>query len=76
MGMGIPMEDDVKDVRKKCRALLRAMEAQERLGNALEVWTENLLPAINILGNDGLDDQTFSTTFRDFAAIQHLFLVP
>ena len=67
--MGIPTEDNVKDVRKKCRALLRAMEAQEKLGNALEAWTENLLPAINILGNDGLDDQTFSTTFRDFSAV-------
>ena len=74
--MGVPTEDDVKDVRKKCRALLKAMEAQERLGSALEAWTENLLPAINILGNDGLDDETFSTTFRDFAAVQHLFLVP
>ena len=74
--MGVPTEDDVKDVRKKCRALLKAMEAQERLGSALEVWTENLLPAINILGNDGLDDKTFSTTFRDFSAVQHLFLVP
>ena len=52
------------------------MEAQERLGSALEAWTENLLPAINILGNDGLDDKTFSTTFRDFSAVQHLFLVP
>ena len=57
-------EDDVKDVRKKCRALLKAMEAQERLGSALEAWTENLLPAINILGNDGLDDETFSTTVK------------
>ena len=74
--MGVPMEDDVKDVRKKCQALLKAMEAQERLGNALEVWTKNLLPAINILGNDGLDDETFSTTFCDFSAVQHLFLVP
>ena len=69
------MADDVKDVRKKCWALLKAMEAQERLGSALEVWTENLLPAITILGNDGLDDETFSTTFRDFSAIQHLFFV-
>ena len=74
--MGVPTEDDVKDVRKKCWALLKAMEAQERLGSTLEVWTENLLPAINILGNDGLDDETFSTTFRDFSAVQHLFLVP
>ena len=70
------MEDNIKDVRKKCRALLKAMEAQERLGSALEVWTENLLPAINILGNDGLDDETFSTTFHNFSAVQHLFLVP
>ena len=52
------------------------MEAQERLGSALEAWTDNLLPAINILGNNGLDDETFSTTFRDFSAVQHLFLVP
>ena len=69
------MEDNVKDVRKKCQALLKAMEAQERLGSALEAWTENLLLAINILGNDGLDDETFSTTFSDFSAVQHLFLV-
>ena len=76
IGMGIPTEDNVKDVRKKCRALLKAMEAQERLGSALEVWTENLLPAINILGNDGLDNETFSTTLWDFRGVQHLFLVP
>ena len=69
VGMGIPTEDDVKDIRKKCWALLKAMEAQERLGNMLEAWTEDLLPAINILGNDGLDDETFSTTFCDFAAV-------
>ena len=74
--MGVPTEDDVKDVRKKCWALLRAMEAQERLGNTLEVWTENLLPAINILGNDSFDDETFSTTFCNFSTMQHLFLVP
>ena len=74
--MGVPTEDDVKDIRKKCRALLKAMEAQERLGSTLEVWTENLLPTINILGNDGLNNETFSTTFRDFSAVQHLFLVP
>ena len=74
--MGIPTEDNVKDVRKKCQVLLKAMEAQERLESALKVWTEDLLPAINILGNDGLDDETFSTTFHDFSAMQHLFLVP
>ena len=74
--MGVPTEDDVKDVRKKCQALLKAMEAQERLGSVLEVWTENLIPAINILGNDGLDDEIFSTTLRNFSAVQHLFLVP
>ena len=73
--MGVPIEDDIKDVRKKCQALLKAMEAQKRLGSALEVWTEKLLPAINILGNDSLNDETSSTTFCDFSAVQHLFLV-
>jgi len=32
--------------------------------------------AINILGNDGLDDKTFKTTYHDFKAVQHLFFVP
>ena len=63
------MESNVKDIRKKCWALLKAMEAQERLGSVLEAWTENLLPAINILGNDSLDDKTFSTTFHNFSAV-------
>ena len=53
-GIGIPTKEDVKDVRKNCWALLKAMEAQERLGNTLEAWTENLMPTINILGNKGL----------------------
>ena len=75
-GVGVPTEEDIKEVRKKCRALLKAMEAQERLGSALEAWTEDLMPAINILGNDALDNEMFSTTFRDFAAVQHLFFVP
>ena len=63
------MENDVRDIRKKCQALLTAMEAQERLGSVLKAWTENLMPAINILGNNGLDDKTFSTTFHDFSAV-------
>ena len=70
------MENNIKDIRKKCWALLKAMEAQERLGSTLEAWTENLLPAINILSNNGLDDKTFSTTFCNFSTVQHLFLVP
>jgi len=52
------------------------MEAHQRLKNALEAWTEGLMPAINILGNDGLDDQIFTTSFRDFSTVQHLFFVP
>jgi len=49
---------------------------QQRLKNALEAWTEGLMPAINILGNDGLDDEVFTTSFQDFSAVQHLFFVP
>ena len=75
-GIGTPTQEDVKDVRKNCRALLKAMEVHQRLESALEAWTEGLMPAINILGNDGLDDQIFTTSFRDFSAIQHLFFVP
>jgi len=52
------------------------MEVHQRLENALEAWTEGLMPAINILGNDGLDDQIFTTSFQDFSAVQHLFFVP
>jgi len=66
----------VRHVRKQCRALLKYMEAQERITGALSVWTEDLLPAINILGNTKLDDQVFTTTFRDYTAIEHLFLIP
>jgi len=52
------------------------MEVHQRLENALEAWTEGLMPTINILGNDGLDDEVFTTSFRDFSAVQHLFFVP
>ena len=52
------------------------MEAQRRLESALEAWTEGLMPAINILGNDGIDDESFLTTFHDFTAVQHLFFFP
>ena len=31
---------------------------------------------INILGNNGLDDETFETTYCDFKVVQHLFFVP
>jgi len=75
-GIGTPSPGDVKDVRKNCRALLKAMEIQRRLESTLEAWTEGLMPAINILGNDGLDNEVFTTTFRDFSAVQHLFFVP
>jgi len=52
------------------------MEVHQRLENALEAWMEGLMPAINILSNNGLDDQIFTTSFRDFSAVQHLFFVP
>jgi len=52
------------------------MEQQERVSGALSTWTEDLMHAINILGNDGLDDKTFETTYRNFKAVQHLFFVP
>jgi len=75
-GIGTPTQEDVKDVRKNCRALLKAMEAHQRLESALEAWTEGLMPAISILGNNGLDNEVFTTSFQDFSAIQHLFFVP
>ena len=62
-GIGTPTQEDVKDVRKNCRALLKAMEVHQRLESALEAWTEGLMPAINILGNDRLEDQIFTTSF-------------
>jgi len=75
-GIGTPTPEDVKDVRKNCQALLKAMEAHQRLKSTLEAWTQGLMPAINILGNDGLEDQIFTTSFCDFSAVQHLFFVP
>ena len=75
-GIGTPSQEDVKDIRRNCQALLRAMEAHQRLENTLEAWTEGLMPAINILGNDGLDDTIFTTSFWDFSAVQHLFFIP
>jgi len=52
------------------------MEAQERITGALSAWTEDLLPAINILGNTKLNDQVFTTTFRNYTVVEHLFLIP
>jgi len=75
-GIGTPTQEDISDVRKNCQALLKVMEAQRRLESALEAWMEGLMPTINILGNDGINDKSFLTTFCDFAAVQHLFFVP
>jgi len=72
----IPSLAMVHLVRRQCRALLKYMEAQGRITGALSAWTEDLLPAINILGNTELNDQVFTTTFHDYTAIEHLFLVP
>ena len=38
------------------------MEHQEHITGALSAWMEDLLPALNILGNTKLDDQVFTTT--------------
>jgi len=72
----IPSSEQVRHVRKQCRALLKYMEHQGRITGALSAWTEDLLPALNILGNTELDDQVFTTTFRDYTAVEHLFLIP
>jgi len=72
----IPSSAQVCHVRKQCRALLKYMELQERITGALSAWTEDLLPAINILGNTELNNQVFTTTFRDYTAVEHLFLIP
>jgi len=71
-----PTVKDIKDMRKRCQALLKVMEQQECVSGALLAWTEDLMGAINILGNNGLDDETFKTTYHDFKAVQHLFFVP
>jgi len=71
-----PTSEDIKEVRKRCQALLKVMEQQERVTGALSAWMEDLMGAINILGNDGLDDKSFKTTYRDFKAVQHLFFIP
>jgi len=63
-------------VRKQCRALLKYMEQQEHITGVLSAWTEDLLPALNILGNTELDNQVFTTTFCDYTAVEHLFLIP
>ena len=52
------------------------MEQQEHVTRALSAWTEDLMGAINILGNDGLNDESFKTTYHNFKAVQHLFFVP
>jgi len=72
----IPSLAQVRHVRKQCRALLKYMEHQERITGVLSAWTEDLLLALNILGNTELDDQVFTTTFRDYTAVEHLFLIP
>jgi len=72
----IPSSEMVHHVRKQCRALLKYMEAQERITGALSAWMEDLLPAINILGNTELNNQVFTTSFRDYTTIKHLFLIP
>jgi len=71
----IPSLAMVRHVRKQCRALLKYMEAQECITGALSAWMEDLLPAINILGNTELDDQVF-TTFHDYTAVKHLCPYP
>jgi len=72
----IPSLAMVRHVRKQCRALLKYMEAQGRITGALSAWTEDLLPAINVLGNTELDNQIFTTTFHNYTTIKHLFLIP
>ena len=52
------------------------MEQQGCITGALSAWTEDLLPAINILGNTELNDQIFTTTFCDYTTVEHLFLIP
>jgi len=71
-----PTVEDIKDMRKRCRALLKVMAQQEHVSGVLSAWTEDLMHTINILGNDSLDDKTFETTYCDFKAVQHLFFVP
>jgi len=68
--------EQVRHVRKQCRALLKYMELQEHITGALSAWTEDLLPALNILGNTELNDQVFTTTFQDYTTVEHLFLIP
>jgi len=71
-----PTSKDIKEVRKRCQALLKVMGQQEHVSGVLSAWTEDLMGAINILGNDSLDDETFETTYHNFKVVLHLFFVP
>jgi len=70
------MLEDVSDVRKRCWALLRAMENPGEDSEAYKAWTEGLMPAVRILANNVLSDENFYTTYKDFKNVQHLFFVP
>jgi len=52
------------------------MSQQQAVSGVLSAWTEDIMGAINILGNDGLNDETFETTYHDFKVVQHLFFIP
>jgi len=71
-----PTLEDVSDVCKRCRALLRAIQNPGEDSEAYKAWTEGLMPAVHIFANNVLSDENFYTTYKDFENVQHLFFVP
>ena len=52
------------------------MEDANRIAQALEAWTTDLLPTITTLANQDVEDETLEVNIRDYNNVLHLFFVP
>ena len=59
-----------------CQALLRAMEDAVCITDALNSWTEDLLPHITTLANKGLEDNHLEVSIKHYHNMVYLFFIP
>ena len=76
LSVGVPSVAEIRQVRLNCRALLRATWDMSRLNKAFEAWTQDLLPSIVSLANQGLDNEPIDLDIKDYNDVLHLFFIP
>src|SRR5579863_4162980 len=71
-----PTIDEVNNVRRMCRALLRYGEDNLTTPETFTVWTDGIMEQISVLASQEDDDTNIDMDVKEFNLVKHLTFIP